>query len=145
MFSTLQPYLEYRGINNPLICVSALKHSPSKRKSITRPLRPLDGDFDSTGESIRSIEYLGNLLFFFRILFVNDRFMLRVVLCDWFYDLRTSSMTDILFYIHSLLYIFKFIQKEKDKLKKIILSIHFKYKLNRIYINILSLYKIFLE
>lgn len=119
MFSTLQPYLEYRGINNPLICVSALKHSPSKRKSITRPLRPLDGDFDSTGESIRSIEYLGNLFFFFRILFVNDRFMLRVVLCDWFYDLRTSSMTDILFYIHSLLYIFKFIQKEKDKLKKI--------------------------
>lgn len=100
MFSTLQPYLEYRGINNPLICVSALKHSPSKRKSITRPLRPLDGDFDSTGESIRSIEYLGNLLFFFRILFVNDRFMLRVVLCDWFYDLRTSSMTDILFYIY---------------------------------------------
>ena len=63
MFSTLQPYLEYRGINNPLICVSALKHSPSKRKSITRPLRPLDGDFDSTGESIRSIEYLENLLF----------------------------------------------------------------------------------
>lgn len=100
MFSTLQPYLEYRGINNPLICVSALKHSPSKRKSITRPLRPLDGDFDSTGESIRSIEYLENLLFFFRILFVNDRFMLRVVLCDWFYDLRTSSMTDILFYIY---------------------------------------------
>ncbi|XP_012349606.1 phosphatidylinositol 4-phosphate 5-kinase type-1 alpha isoform X16 [Apis florea] len=27
---------------------SPLKHSPSKRKSITRPLRPLDGDFDST-------------------------------------------------------------------------------------------------
>nr|XP_031832532.1 phosphatidylinositol 4-phosphate 5-kinase type-1 alpha isoform X9 [Nomia melanderi] len=26
----------------------ALKHSPSKRKSITRPLRPLEGDFDST-------------------------------------------------------------------------------------------------
>ncbi|XP_050482706.1 phosphatidylinositol 4-phosphate 5-kinase type-1 alpha-like isoform X17 [Bombus huntii] len=26
----------------------SLKHSPSKRKSITRPLRPLDGDFDST-------------------------------------------------------------------------------------------------
>jgi len=32
-------------------CVTALKHSPSKRKSITRPLRPLEGDFDSTGES----------------------------------------------------------------------------------------------
>ncbi|KAL2716720.1 phosphatidylinositol 4-phosphate 5-kinase type-1 alpha isoform X3 [Vespula squamosa] len=28
---------------------SPLKHSPSKRKSITRPLRPLEGDFDSTG------------------------------------------------------------------------------------------------
>ncbi|XP_015182356.1 PREDICTED: phosphatidylinositol 4-phosphate 5-kinase type-1 alpha isoform X12 [Polistes dominula] len=27
---------------------SPLKHSPSKRKSITRPLRPLEGDFDST-------------------------------------------------------------------------------------------------
>lgn len=120
MFSTLQPYIEYRGINNPLICVSALKHSPSKRKSITRPLRPLDGDFDSTGESIRSIEYLGNFLFFFFRIFVNDRFrMLRVVLCDWFYDLRTSSMIDILFYIYFFLYLFKFIQKEKDKFKKI--------------------------
>jgi len=32
-------------------CVTALKHSPSKRKSISRPLRPLEGDFDSTGES----------------------------------------------------------------------------------------------
>jgi len=32
-------------------CVTALKHSPSKRKSITRPLRPLEGDFDSTGKS----------------------------------------------------------------------------------------------
>lgn len=139
MFSTLQPYIEYRGINNPLICVSALKHSPSKRKSITRPLRPLDGDFDSTGESIRSIEYLGNFLFFFRI-FVNDRFrMLRVVLCAWFYDLRTSSMTDISFYIYFFLCIFKFIQKEKNKFKKILLSIRFKYKLNKIYINILSL------
>lgn len=120
MFSTLQPYIEYRGINNPLIYVSALKHSPSKRKSITRPLRPLDGDFDSTGESIRSIEYLGNFLFFFFRIFVNDRFrMLRVVLCDWFYDLRTSSMIDILFYIYFFLYLFKFIQKEKDKFKKI--------------------------
>ncbi|TGZ53590.1 hypothetical protein DBV15_05156 [Temnothorax longispinosus] len=28
--------------------VAALKHSPSKRKSISRPLRPLEGDFDST-------------------------------------------------------------------------------------------------
>jgi len=31
--------------------VAALKHSPSKRKSISRPLRPLEGDFDSTGKS----------------------------------------------------------------------------------------------
>ena len=30
--------------------VTALKHSPSKRKSISRPLRPLEGDFDSTGK-----------------------------------------------------------------------------------------------
>lgn len=45
--------------------------------------------------------------------------MLRVVLCDWFYDLRTSSMIDILFYIYFFLYLFKFIQKEKDKFKKI--------------------------
>ncbi|CAL7946173.1 unnamed protein product [Xylocopa violacea] len=33
---------------------SPLKHSPSKRKSITRPLRPLDGDFDSTGGTLPS-------------------------------------------------------------------------------------------
>lgn len=66
--------------------------------------------------------------------------MLRVVLCAWFYDLRTSSMIDISFYIYFFLCIFKFIQKEKDKLKKILLSIKsFKYKLNKIYINILSL------
>lgn len=64
--------------------------------------------------------------------------MLRVVLCAWFYDLRTSSMTDISFYIYFFLCIFKFIQKEK-KLKKILLNIRFKYKLNKIYINILSL------
>ncbi|XP_031832534.2 phosphatidylinositol 4-phosphate 5-kinase 59B isoform X13 [Nomia melanderi] len=32
----------------------ALKHSPSKRKSITRPLRPLEGDFDSTGGTLPS-------------------------------------------------------------------------------------------
>ncbi|XP_050482708.1 phosphatidylinositol 4-phosphate 5-kinase type-1 alpha-like isoform X19 [Bombus huntii] len=32
----------------------SLKHSPSKRKSITRPLRPLDGDFDSTGGTLPS-------------------------------------------------------------------------------------------
>ncbi|XP_018403677.1 PREDICTED: phosphatidylinositol 4-phosphate 5-kinase type-1 alpha-like isoform X6 [Cyphomyrmex costatus] len=30
---------------------SPLKHSPSKRKSISRPLRPLEGDFDSTAVS----------------------------------------------------------------------------------------------
>lgn len=64
--------------------------------------------------------------------------MLRVVLCAWFYDLRTSSMTDISFYIYFFLCIFKFIRKEK-KLKKILLNIRFKYKLNKIYINILSL------
>ena len=34
-----------------LFYVAALKHSPSKRKSISRPIRPLEGDFDSTGES----------------------------------------------------------------------------------------------
>ncbi|XP_020709369.1 phosphatidylinositol 4-phosphate 5-kinase type-1 alpha-like isoform X9 [Athalia rosae] len=33
---------------------SPLKHSPSKRKSITRPLRPLEGDFDSTGGTLSS-------------------------------------------------------------------------------------------
>lgn len=33
---------------------SPLKHSPSKRKSITRPLRPLEGDFDSTGGTLPS-------------------------------------------------------------------------------------------
>lgn len=48
-------------------------------------------------------------------------------------------MIDISFYIYFFLCIFKFIQKEKDKLKKILLSIRFKYKLNKIYINILSL------
>lgn len=47
-------------------------------------------------------------------------------------------MTDISFYIYFFLCIFKFIQKEK-KLKKILLNIRFKYKLNKIYINILSL------
>ncbi|XP_025270719.1 phosphatidylinositol 4-phosphate 5-kinase type-1 alpha isoform X5 [Camponotus floridanus] len=31
---------------------SPLKHSPSKRKSISRPLRPLEGDFDSTAVSL---------------------------------------------------------------------------------------------
>lgn len=34
------------------LCVTALKHSPSKRKSISRPLRPLEGDFDSTGKPV---------------------------------------------------------------------------------------------
>ncbi|XP_018366706.1 PREDICTED: phosphatidylinositol 4-phosphate 5-kinase type-1 alpha-like isoform X8 [Trachymyrmex cornetzi] len=33
---------------------SPLKHSPSKRKSISRPLRPLEGDFDSTGGTLPS-------------------------------------------------------------------------------------------
>ncbi|XP_076245921.1 phosphatidylinositol 4-phosphate 5-kinase 59B isoform X13 [Calliopsis andreniformis] len=33
---------------------SPLRHSPSKRRSITRPLRPLDGDFDSTGGTFPS-------------------------------------------------------------------------------------------
>ncbi|XP_043283767.1 phosphatidylinositol 4-phosphate 5-kinase type-1 alpha-like isoform X13 [Venturia canescens] len=31
-----------------------LKHSPSKKKSISRPLRPLEGDFDSTGGTLPS-------------------------------------------------------------------------------------------
>ncbi|XP_043283770.1 phosphatidylinositol 4-phosphate 5-kinase type-1 alpha-like isoform X16 [Venturia canescens] len=33
---------------------SPLKHSPSKKKSISRPLRPLEGDFDSTGGTLPS-------------------------------------------------------------------------------------------
>ncbi|KAL0131342.1 hypothetical protein PUN28_002693 [Cardiocondyla obscurior] len=33
---------------------SPLKHSPSKRKSISRPIRPLEGDFDSTGGTLPS-------------------------------------------------------------------------------------------
>ncbi|XP_043481408.1 phosphatidylinositol 4-phosphate 5-kinase type-1 alpha isoform X7 [Leptopilina heterotoma] len=33
---------------------SPLKHSPSKRKSISRPLRPLEVDFDSTGGTLPS-------------------------------------------------------------------------------------------
>ena len=62
--------------NNLSICVSALKHSPSKRKSITRPLRPLDGDFDSTGESVRWFIHtrwtIYILLSFFFFLFFSD-------------------------------------------------------------------------
>ncbi|XP_006617932.1 phosphatidylinositol 4-phosphate 5-kinase type-1 alpha isoform X4 [Apis dorsata] len=38
----------HRKFRNLVTSYIALKHSPSKRKSITRPLRPLDGDFDST-------------------------------------------------------------------------------------------------
>ncbi|XP_024222079.1 phosphatidylinositol 4-phosphate 5-kinase type-1 alpha isoform X2 [Bombus impatiens] len=35
-------------VTSYIVFAQTLKHSPSKRKSITRPLRPLDGDFDST-------------------------------------------------------------------------------------------------
>ncbi|XP_026829279.1 phosphatidylinositol 4-phosphate 5-kinase type-1 gamma isoform X6 [Ooceraea biroi] len=38
----------HRKFRNLVTSYIALKHSPSKRKSITRPLRPLEGDFDST-------------------------------------------------------------------------------------------------
>ncbi|EFN72215.1 Phosphatidylinositol-4-phosphate 5-kinase type-1 alpha [Camponotus floridanus] len=39
----------HRKFRNLVTSYIALKHSPSKRKSISRPLRPLEGDFDSTG------------------------------------------------------------------------------------------------
>lgn len=138
MFSTLQPYIEYRGINNPLICVSALKHSPSKRKSITRPLRPLDGDFDSTGESIRSIEYLGNFLFFF----FEYLLMIDFVCFAWSFATGSTICGLVRWLISCSIYISFYIylnlfKKRKISLKK--LSIHLKYKLNRIYVNILSL------
>ncbi|XP_076245909.1 phosphatidylinositol 4-phosphate 5-kinase 59B isoform X2 [Calliopsis andreniformis] len=38
----------HRKFRNLVTSYIALRHSPSKRRSITRPLRPLDGDFDST-------------------------------------------------------------------------------------------------
>ncbi|XP_016841785.1 phosphatidylinositol 4-phosphate 5-kinase type-1 alpha isoform X10 [Nasonia vitripennis] len=38
----------HRKFRNLVTSYIALKHSPSKRKSISRPLRPLEGDFDST-------------------------------------------------------------------------------------------------
>ncbi|XP_046471139.1 phosphatidylinositol 4-phosphate 5-kinase type-1 gamma isoform X3 [Neodiprion pinetum] len=41
----------HRKFRNLVTSYIALKHSPSKRKSITRPLRPLEGDFDSTAAS----------------------------------------------------------------------------------------------
>ncbi|XP_014468179.1 PREDICTED: phosphatidylinositol 4-phosphate 5-kinase type-1 alpha-like isoform X10 [Dinoponera quadriceps] len=44
----------HRKFRNLVTSYIALKHSPSKRKSITRPLRPLDGDFDSTGGTLPS-------------------------------------------------------------------------------------------
>ncbi|XP_048506258.1 phosphatidylinositol 4-phosphate 5-kinase type-1 alpha-like isoform X8 [Athalia rosae] len=44
----------HRKFRNLVTSYIALKHSPSKRKSITRPLRPLEGDFDSTGGTLSS-------------------------------------------------------------------------------------------
>ncbi|XP_020286571.1 phosphatidylinositol 4-phosphate 5-kinase type-1 alpha-like isoform X3 [Pseudomyrmex gracilis] len=44
----------HRKFRNLVTSYIALKHSPSKRKSITRPLRPLEGDFDSTGGTLPS-------------------------------------------------------------------------------------------
>ncbi|XP_033318275.1 phosphatidylinositol 4-phosphate 5-kinase type-1 alpha isoform X11 [Bombus bifarius] len=41
-------------VTSYIVFAQTLKHSPSKRKSITRPLRPLDGDFDSTGGTLPS-------------------------------------------------------------------------------------------
>ncbi|KAG5327298.1 PI51A kinase, partial [Pseudoatta argentina] len=38
----------HRKFRNLVTSYIALKHSPSKRKSISRPLKPLEGDFDST-------------------------------------------------------------------------------------------------
>ncbi|KAL0131340.1 hypothetical protein PUN28_002693 [Cardiocondyla obscurior] len=38
----------HRKFRNLVTSYIALKHSPSKRKSISRPIRPLEGDFDST-------------------------------------------------------------------------------------------------
>lgn len=55
------------------MCVSALKHSPSKRKSISKPQttvfsRPLEGDFDSTGKRrvMNSFLQLRTSIFFIR-------------------------------------------------------------------------------
>ncbi|XP_029167020.1 phosphatidylinositol 4-phosphate 5-kinase type-1 alpha-like isoform X3 [Nylanderia fulva] len=42
----------HRKFRNLVTSYIALKHSPSKRKSISRPLRPLEGDFDSTAVSL---------------------------------------------------------------------------------------------
>ncbi|XP_011632228.1 phosphatidylinositol 4-phosphate 5-kinase type-1 alpha isoform X12 [Pogonomyrmex barbatus] len=44
----------HRKFRNLVTSYIALKHSPSKRKSISRPLRPLEGDFDSTGGTLPS-------------------------------------------------------------------------------------------
>ncbi|KAL0131337.1 hypothetical protein PUN28_002693 [Cardiocondyla obscurior] len=41
----------HRKFRNLVTSYIALKHSPSKRKSISRPIRPLEGDFDSTAVS----------------------------------------------------------------------------------------------
>lgn len=52
MYVRIQVYVQNNNIDmrHCLFYVTALKHSPSKRKSISRPLRPLEGDFDSTGK-----------------------------------------------------------------------------------------------
>ncbi|KAL0131341.1 hypothetical protein PUN28_002693 [Cardiocondyla obscurior] len=44
----------HRKFRNLVTSYIALKHSPSKRKSISRPIRPLEGDFDSTGGTLPS-------------------------------------------------------------------------------------------
>ncbi|XP_051163395.1 phosphatidylinositol 4-phosphate 5-kinase type-1 alpha isoform X8 [Leptopilina boulardi] len=44
----------HRKFRNLVTSYIALKHSPSKRKSISRPLRPLEVDFDSTGGTLPS-------------------------------------------------------------------------------------------
>ncbi|KAK0159247.1 hypothetical protein PV328_010149 [Microctonus aethiopoides] len=44
----------HRKFRNLVTSYIALKHSPSKRKSLSRPLRSLEGDFDSTGGTLPS-------------------------------------------------------------------------------------------
>ncbi|XP_014236796.1 phosphatidylinositol 4-phosphate 5-kinase type-1 alpha-like isoform X9 [Trichogramma pretiosum] len=44
----------HRKFRNLVSSYIALKHSPSKRKSISKPARALDGDFDSTGGTLPS-------------------------------------------------------------------------------------------
>ncbi|XP_058797437.1 phosphatidylinositol 4-phosphate 5-kinase type-1 beta isoform X8 [Phymastichus coffea] len=44
----------HRKFRNLVTSYIALKHSPSKRKSISKPVRPLEADFDSTGGTLPS-------------------------------------------------------------------------------------------